>query len=134
MGEKEKGEHTWKAATKKCACKIAGLTPAATAAPGAEHHQLQSTAAQNVWQLRTPRDSEGAPYYLFMPREVDSKAPPLITIRGISRRADEHFEAFKSQAERSGRMLIAPLFTNGRCRRYQQRVPDRCRKARAKLL
>ena len=112
---------------------FAGLffTTAAAAAPGAKHHRLQATVAQNAWQLRTPQDSEGVPYYLFIPQEVDSKAPPLITIHGISRRADEHFAAFKSRAERGGRVLIAPLFTDAGCRRYQQVILDRCRADRA---
>ena len=82
-------------------------------------------------ELRLPREEEGIPYYLFVPSRRDRAAPPLVAVHGISRGADEHIAAFAPWAERSGRVLVAPLFTKSQCKRYQRVTQDRCQADRA---
>ncbi len=77
--------------------------------------------------LHLPRSCQGVPYYLHVPRRIDPTARPLIAVHGISRRAGTHFEAFAPWAERTGRILIAPLFAEKQCRRYQRMLVDRRR-------
>ncbi len=95
--------------------------------------QIAVQAAQPgaALELRLPRDEEGIPYYLYVPNRVDPEALPLVTVHGISRGADEHLVAFAASAERSGRVLIAPLFSEAQCRRYQRVIVDRCQADRA---
>ena len=92
---------------------------------------LQAALPDGAPELRLPRDEEGIPYYLYVPGKVDPEAPPLVAVHGISRGADEHLEAFAPWAERSGRVLIAPLFSEAQCRRYQKVILDRCQADRA---
>ena len=101
----------------------ASETPQAAAA--------EAGPAEAAPELRLPRDEEGVPYYLYVPAERDPAAPPLVTVHGISRGADEHLAAFTPWAERSGRVLIAPLFSEEQCRRYQKVILDRCQADRA---
>ncbi len=82
-------------------------------------------------ELRLPREEEGVPYYLYIPSRRNPAAPPLVTVHGISRRADEHIAAFAPWAERSGRVLVAPLFSEHQCKRYQRVTQDRCQADRA---
>ncbi|MEM8589255.1 MAG: alpha/beta hydrolase [Pseudomonadota bacterium] len=77
--------------------------------------------------LHLPRSGCGVPYYLHVPRRIDPTARPLIAVHGISRRAGAHLEAFAPWAERTGRILIAPLFAEKQCRRYQRMLVDRRR-------
>ncbi len=82
-------------------------------------------------ELRLPLEEEGVPYYLYIPSQRNLEAPPLVTVHGISRRADEHIAAFAPWAERSGRVLVAPLFSEAQCKRYQRVTQDRCQADRA---
>jgi len=73
------------------------------------------------------RYSDGVPYYCYVPSRIDPAARPLISVHGISRRASSHIKAFAPWAERTGRVLIAPLFAQSYCRRYQKVVVDKRR-------
>lgn len=111
-----------------------GLLAAAAASHSSDLQAQTATEAAlsgAALELRMPQDEEGVPYYLFVPGQVDPEALPLVTVHGISRGADEHLEAFAPWAERSGRVLIAPLFSEAQCRRYQKVVVDRCQADRA---
>lgn len=77
--------------------------------------------------LHLPRSGVGVPYYLHVPRWIDPTTRPLIAVHGISRRAEAHLAAFAPWAERAGRILIAPLFADKLCRRYQRMLVDRRR-------
>ena len=64
--------------------------------------------------LQLPRRRGGRPLLSVCPRtRVDPAAPPVVAVHGISRRAEQHLAAFVHESERSGRMLVAPLFTKG---------------------
>ena len=82
-------------------------------------------------ELQSPDVAEGIPYYLYVPSRVDPTARPLVVVHGISRRAHVHLAAFAPFAETSGRVLIAPLFSKARCKRYQQLVVDPCQADKA---
>ncbi|MGB0847925.1 MAG: hypothetical protein ACPGSM_14435 [Thiolinea sp.] len=52
---------------------------------------------------------------------------PLVLVHGISRNVHQHIQAFSEFARQTGRMLIAPLFDEIRCKRYQQVRTKQCR-------
>jgi len=110
------------------------LSAAGAASHSSEAPQPAAAAAAPAAaapELRLPRDEEGVSYYLYVPSEPAPGAPPLVTVHGISRGADEHLAAFAPWAERSGRVLIAPLFSEEQCKRYQKVILDRCQADRA---
>ena len=110
------------------------LLAAGAASDSSDAPQPPAAAAATaavVSELRLPQDEEGVPYYLYVPSEPDPGAPPLVAVHGISRGADEHLAAFAPWAERSGRVLIAPLFSEEQCKRYQKVILDRCQADRA---
>jgi len=118
--------------------KVIIVTTGLLAAAAASHSSdLQAQAADaavlagGAPELRLPRDEEGIPYYLYIPSRMDPAAPPLVTVHGISRGAEEHIAAFAPWAERSGRVLVAPLFSESQCKRYQRVTQDRCQADRA---
>ena len=111
-----------------------GLLAAGAASQSSElraQTAAQAALPNSATELRLPQDEEGVPYYLYVPGKVDPEAPVLVTVHGISRGADEHLEAFAPWAERSGRVLVAPLFSEAQCRRYQKVIVDRCQADRA---
>ena len=111
-----------------------GLLAAGAASQSSElraQTAAQAALPDSATELRLPQDEEGVPYYLYVPGKVDPEAPVLVTVHGISRGADEHLEAFAPWAERSGRVLVAPLFSEAQCRRYQKVIVDRCQADRA---
>lgn len=69
----------------------------------------------------------GVPYLLFMPENLAPNLPPLVLVHGISRNAHQHLEAFSSFANETRRMLIAPIFDEVRCKRYQKVRAKQCR-------
>lgn len=81
--------------------------------------------------LHQPQDSEGVPYYLYVPRYVDPTARPLVSVHGILRKVEEHIAAFAPWAEDNGRILLAPLFAEAQYRRYQKVVLDKHQADRA---
>lgn len=112
---------------------LTGVLAAAAASPASD---LQAPAGLQAATLELPalsqpQEEEGVPYYLYVPSRIDPAARPLVAVHGISRGAEEHLEAFAPWAERSGRILIAPLFSKEQCKRYQQVVVDRCQADRA---
>ena len=84
----------------------------------------QSTPGQHPLQ---PAPPGGVPYLLFVPENFSVSLPPLVLIHGISRNVHQHLDAFSGLARQTGRMLIAPLFDEGRCKRYQQVRTRQCR-------
>jgi len=58
--------------------------------------------------------------WCFVPAELDSARAPIVAVHGISRNAREHLEAFSPYACQTGRMLIAPLFSQERFDGYQR--------------
>lgn len=59
-------------------------------------------------------------YLRFLPTEVDPQRPPLVCVHGIGRDAEGHLAAFTDWAERTGTMVLAPLFDRRRYRGYQR--------------
>ena len=76
---------------------------------------------------RALKSDPKVPYYFYVPRFVRPGARPLVTVHGISRNAVQHLASFAPFAEETGRIVIAPLFTEAHCRRYQQVVVGDCR-------
>ncbi len=115
---------------------LTSLAALATALPqGVLAHQ-NITAIRTLegsHELQSPDVAEGIPYYFYVPSRVDPTARPLVVVHGISRRAHVHLTTFAPFAEMSGRILIAPLFSKARCKRYQQLVADPCRADQALL-
>ena len=115
---------------------LTSLAALATALPqGVLAHQSATAihAPESSHELQSPDVAEGIPYYFYVPSRVDPTARPLVVVHGISRRAHVHLTTFAPFAEMSGRILIAPLFSKARCKRYQQLVADPCRADQALL-
>ena len=115
---------------------LTSLAALATALPqGVLAHQSVTAirTLESSHELQSPDFAEGIPYYLYVPSRVDPNARPLVVVHGISRRAHVHLATFAPFAEMSGRILIAPLFSKARCKRYQQLVVDPCRADQALL-
>jgi pimeloyl-ACP methyl ester carboxylesterase len=91
------------------------------------------TSPNKARHLRFPDDPEAVPYYLFVPNHIDPTARPVVAVHGIARRADEHLAAFEHACARTGRMLVAPLFSEARFWRYQKVVVDDSRADQALL-
>ena len=115
---------------------LTSLAALATALPqGVLAHQSITAirTLEGSHELQSPDVAEGIPYYFYVPSRVDPTARPLVVVHGISRRAHVHLATFAPFAEMSGRILIAPLFSKARCKRYQQLVADPCRADQALL-
>jgi len=115
---------------------LTSLAALATSLPqGVLAHQSVTAihAPGSSHELQSPDVAGGIPYYLYVPSRVDPTARPLVVVHGISRRAQVHLATFAPMAEMSGRILIAPLFSKARCKRYQQLVVDPCRADKALL-
>jgi pimeloyl-ACP methyl ester carboxylesterase len=66
-------------------------------------------------------------FFLYTPASAGPDSPTLICVHGISRNALEHVELFRPYADRSGAVLIAPVFSEAVFGKYQQlisRDPD----------
>lgn len=59
-------------------------------------------------------------YLYFLPRNPNSARLPMVCVHGISRHARGHLEAFVPWAERTGTVLIAPLYDRKRYHGYQR--------------
>ena len=77
--------------------------------------------------FRAPASRDAVPYYLYVPKRLRGDRRPLVAVHGISRNALRQARIFAPLAERSGRLLVAPLFSTVQCRRYQKVVVDDCR-------
>ena len=75
-------------------------------------------------ESRLTRGSSGLAYYQYLPRQPNPDLPPFVSVHGISRNAHEHMAAFGGLAERSGRLLIAPVFDDDRFKGYQRLAAD----------
>ncbi|MGH8773057.1 MAG: alpha/beta hydrolase family protein, partial [Burkholderiales bacterium] len=70
--------------------------------------------------VRSLVSDPGQWYFLYLPRCDWKDAPIVVSVHGITRNAYEHAMLFAPYAERHGVILIAPLFTRERHRRYQR--------------
>lgn len=70
--------------------------------------------------VRCLEDDPGQWYFLYLPRSDWKCAPVLVSVHGITRNAYEHAMQFAPYAECHGVILVAPLFTRERHRRYQR--------------
>ena len=64
--------------------------------------------------------------FVAEPLARDDNAPPLLLLHGISRDAEEMFEAFRHAAVDAGRVVISPEF-NKKAWRIFQRITDKIR-------
>ncbi len=69
---------------------------------------------------RPSESGNRAGYCLFVPGELDPALPPLVSVHGISRNAEEHARAFAVVAARQRRLLIAPHFDELRFDGFQR--------------
>lgn len=60
------------------------------------------------------------PAWCLVPRDLDQSQPMLVAVHGISRDARAQINAFQSVAHGTGRIVIAPRFTNSRFNGYQR--------------
>lgn len=70
--------------------------------------------------------------WAYVPAFVNPDARPLVAVHGISRRAKQQVQLLAAAADRTGRVVIAPLFGRRHWRRYQ-RIANNCRADRALL-
>lgn len=71
--------------------------------------------------VNRPFDTGDRPdYFLFLPDDLDPAQPPLVSVHGISRNAEEHARAFAAVAARQRRLLIAPHFDEARFDSFQR--------------
>lgn len=70
--------------------------------------------------------------WVYVPTQVNPDSRPLVAVHGISRRAKEQVQLFSDIAERTGRIVIAPLFDRRNWRHYQ-RITNKYRGDRALL-
>ena len=87
----------------------------------------ESTSQGGRLNYRLPRSTRALPHYLYEPSALRQDRYPLVTVHGISRNAWEHAQIFGRLAERSGRLVVAPFFSETQCPRYQRIVADDCR-------
>lgn len=70
--------------------------------------------------------------WAYVPALVNPDARPLVAVHGISRRAKQQVQLLAGTADRTGRVVIAPLFGRRHWRRYQK-IANNCRADRALL-
>lgn len=80
-----------------------------------------STLTAQITFYDCPQEGS-VPYHLYIPPGFRKDLRPLVTVHGISRNALEHAQAYVPFAARSGRMVIAPLFSKADWPRYQRVV------------
>ncbi|NEX93728.1 hypothetical protein [Caulobacter sp. 17J65-9] len=74
-------------------------------------------------------------YFLYVPRTAPARdAPMVVSVHGIARNAVEHAFRFRDWAERTGCVLVAPLFRRDRFGQYQQLLPGGAGLLRADLM
>ncbi|GAB4366177.1 MAG: hypothetical protein Kow00114_23960 [Kiloniellaceae bacterium] len=74
--------------------------------------------------LRQAEDSARPDYFYFVPQDLDPALPPLVSVHGISRNAEEHARAFAPVAAAQRRLLIAPHFDAARFDGFQRLARD----------
>lgn len=75
--------------------------------------------AMQTAKLQRLRGDEEQEYFVYVPSQGGAKAPLFVTVHGISRNADVHFEKYVPFAEQYGVVLVAPLFPESRYPDYQ---------------
>ncbi|WP_339915286.1 hypothetical protein [uncultured Brevundimonas sp.] len=68
--------------------------------------------------------------FVYVPRGADASSPVVTLIHGITRNAAEHVFRFRAKSDRTGAILIAPLFVREAFGQYQQ-VMDKPTRPRA---
>jgi len=74
--------------------------------------------------LRAADGAARPDYFYFMPEDADPALPPLVSVHGISRNAEEHARAFAPLAAEQRRLLIAPHFDALRFDGFQRLARD----------
>ena len=92
------------------------------------------TPSQPKIQYRTCTQWPQAGYFIALPDTVNETTPVFVAIHGISRNAREQVAVFSQYCTRLGWIVVAPLFTKGDFRKYQQPgISNKKRGARADL-
>lgn len=82
---------------------------------------------------RSPSPRPSIPYFVHIPTRLDPTRRPVVAVHGIRREAEAQIKAFAPWAEETGRVVIAPLFTESDYPRYQKVVSDGCQADQALL-
>ena len=104
-------------------CADIPTTPTRHGLPGRTAPLSADLASCSV--IRLPKTPDAVPYYVHIPATVRPGARPLVAVHGIARNAAEQLAAFAPLGERTGRPVIAPLFTKRPGRHYQKAVTKR---------
>jgi dienelactone hydrolase len=87
---------------------------------GVAESLCNQTALPGRLILRPANGAARPDYYLFLPEDIDPARPPLVSVHGISRNAEEHAQAFAETAAQQRRPLIAPHFDEARFDGFQR--------------
>ncbi len=85
----------------------------------ARRQSMKEAPAGHVLVRALPDDPDQV-YFLYVPRRCPADAPIVVSVHGITRNACEHAMLLAPFAERYGAVLVAPMFSNDRFRRYQR--------------
>ncbi|NNL84465.1 MAG: hypothetical protein HKP27_02375, partial [Myxococcales bacterium] len=69
---------------------------------------------------RVLREDPSQEYFLYVPSSGGDGAPPLVSIHGVSRNADEHARLLSAYCEIYNTVLVAPVFAAERHPDYQR--------------
>lgn len=81
----------------------------------------------------TLRDDPAQQYYLYVPTRVRERAPLLVSVHGLTRKAFQHARRWAPYAERYGVVVVAPRFDEDRFGDYQRLGRDEGGRADAVL-
>jgi pimeloyl-ACP methyl ester carboxylesterase len=113
-----------------------GSAPAQAASTEASISPTNVGIASGDEALFTSHEASGGSrlrYYVHVPRQVNPAARVLVLVHGISRNVREHVDAFAGFSRDTGRVVVAPLFSQHGFRRYQRLGRDAFRADRALL-
>lgn len=91
--------------------------------------KLSSTPESFSLEFRPGTGRRGLPFWLAIPKELDTSRAPLVAVHGIRRGAKMQAQHFGACAAMVGQLVVAPLFAVEQWPLYQQVV----RKGRADL-
>lgn len=86
----------------------------------------------NLLFIKPGAENRSLGAWIYVPAKVNPDSHPLVAVHGISRRAKEQVQLLAKAADRSGRIVIAPLFGRRHWRKYQ-RISNGSRSDRALL-
>jgi len=99
-----------------------GPSPAALAFSQVREQWLALPPQPGQVEQRFVDNDPGLPYFVYVPAGGGAGAQIMVSVHGISRNAREHVRMFAPFAERSGVVIVAPLFTPARFSDYQRLV------------